>query len=194
MSRFKKISILACSILAMLLLQSTVFAQNVKFGIKGGINTSFVDQDLSELEGQTIGEIVQDANFGYHGGLFTRFEFGPLLLQPELLVTSKKDLDIPILIGLKLGPVRLNGGPMARLAFDHNKVNLQEGGEEPTSFFGSSKYGAQAGIGFDMKKVAIDVRYETNLTALGDEAKLFGKPRSLNSGPPQISLSLGYLF
>lgn len=181
-------------IVSSLLLTTNLLAQNVKFGIKGGINTSFVDQELSELEGQTIGEIVQDANFGYHGGIFTRFQFGPMLLQPELLITSKKDLDIPILVGLKAGPVRINGGPMVRMAFDHNKVNQEGGTEESTSFFGSSKYGAQAGIGFDLKKVAFDIRYETNLTALGDEAKLFGKPRSLNSGPPQISLSLGYSF
>lgn len=174
----------------------TVQAQ-VKVGIKGGINTSFDNKEaLAQLpEAATDRDIInalKDNNIGFHGGLYTRFAAGPIFLQPEVLLTSKKDLDLPVFLGVKVGPVRIQGGPMARMAFDASKGFPES--LEPETFLGSTKFGAKAGIGFDISKLSFDLAYETNLSALGDEINLFGKSLSLNAGPPQIALSVGYSF
>ncbi len=196
MLTFKNIT---CGLLAIGFVFSfvTVHAQAFKAGVKVGINTSFENKDaLAQLpEAATDRDIInnlKDNNFGFHGGLYGRLSAGPLFLQPEVLLTSKKDLDIPLYLGFKLGPVRLQGGPMARMAFDANKGFPEV--LEPQTFFGSTKFGARAGIGFDISKLSLDLVYETNLSALGDEVNLFGKTLSLNSGPPQIALSVGYAF
>ena len=66
---------------------SGVFSQDVKFGVKAGVNFA----SLSDLEasgmGISINMLEKDGmSIGYHGGLFANIGFGRLLgFQPELL-------------------------------------------------------------------------------------------------------------
>jgi hypothetical protein len=109
-------------------------------GVKGGANFSNL-----QTEGLTItkpGASVQDFfknnssnRTGYVVGAYARIG-RKLFIQPEILLSSKggtfeifkngsttpvnvdvkfSQIDIPVLIGLKLGPLRLNAGPMASL-------------------------------------------------------------------------------
>ncbi len=162
-------------------------------GIRGGANFSNL-----QTEGLTIarpGASVQDffknnsANrTGYVLGAYTRIG-RKLFIQPEVLFSSKggtfeifkngstspvnvdvkfSQIDIPVLIGLKLGPLRLNAGPMASLNVaqgnqlgDALKVyttqNINKTIEQAT-------FGYQAGIGIDIRSFNIDLRYESGFS------------------------------
>ena len=109
-------------------------------------------------------------------------------VQPELTVSSLKDLDIPVLFGTKLGPLRAMAGPYVRMAFDGEAIN-DTGARE--SMFETARYGYQAGLGLDLgKRIVIDLRYEG--TFAGNSVSVFGADRPFDTGDPQILLSVGY--
>ncbi|MEO1435071.1 MAG: hypothetical protein AAFV80_06000, partial [Bacteroidota bacterium] len=139
----------------------------------------------------TFQQNLEQSNIGLHGGLYARVGLGALFIQPEVTVSTLKDLDIPILIGTKLGPLRLNAGPMARMALDRN-ANAEPG--EEINLRQSTTFGFQAGGGIDIGNIGIDMRYESNLTGLGEEFQLFGRNHSTNSGAPQIVMSASLRF
>jgi hypothetical protein len=162
-------------------------------GVKGGANFSNL-----QTEGLTItkpGASVQDFfknnssnRTGYVLGAYARIG-RKLFIQPEVLLSSKggtfeifkngsttpvnvdvkfSQIDIPVLIGLKLGPLRLNAGPMASLNVgqgnqlgDALKVyttqNINKTIEQAT-------FGYQAGIGIDIRSFNLDLRYESGLS------------------------------
>ncbi|MDR0231702.1 MAG: PorT family protein [Dysgonamonadaceae bacterium] len=98
-----------------------VNAQNIKFGLKGGLNTSSVSGfgDLvGALEGMgaEVGDFSTSYKPGFHLGVVAQIELGSLFLQPELLfsqmgVTGKLEgesenlnlnyLQLPIYVGYK---------------------------------------------------------------------------------------------
>ena len=162
-------------------------------GVKGGANFSNL-----QTEGLTItkpGASVQDFfknnssnRTGYVVGAYARIG-RKLFIQPEILLSSKggtfeifkngsttpvnvdvkfSQIDIPVLIGLKLGPLRLNAGPMASLNVGqgnqlgdalkaYSSQNINKTIEQAT-------FGYQAGIGIDIRSFNLDLRYESGLS------------------------------
>lgn len=55
-------------------------------------------------------------------------------------------------------------------------------------------FGVQGGLGIDISKLTIDLRYETNLSSLGNGITVDGKTYDYDKRASQISLSLGILF
>ena len=91
-------------------------------------------------------DAVTSAKYGFHGGAFVRLTLFGIYLQPELLFSTRTNeytvnqlsanglptllpvvkqnfnkLDIPILLGLKLGPLRVNAGPVGSLSINSPK-------------------------------------------------------------------------
>jgi hypothetical protein len=162
-------------------------------GVRGGANFSNL-----KTEGLTIskpGASVQDffknntANrTGYVVGAYARIG-RKLFIQPEVLLSSKggtfeifkngsttpvnvdvkfSQIDIPVLIGLKLGPLRLNAGPMASLNVgqgsqlgDALKVYTTQNINKTIQ---QATFGYQAGIGLDIRSFNLDLRYEGGLS------------------------------
>ncbi|MFD1141249.1 porin family protein [Larkinella insperata] len=126
---------------------------------------------------------------GIVGGAF--FRFGrKLFLQPEVLVSSKggkfdliqtglatqsvnvkfTTFDVPVLVGFKLGPLRLNAGPLMSLTISENK-GLKDSFNQYTSqpieeTFKQAVFGYQAGAGLNLGGFELDLRYEGNLSDL----------------------------
>ncbi len=142
--------------------------------------------------GQIVYDFFQDNNkstTGIVGGAF--FRFGrKLFIQPELLLSAKggsfnliqtglatqqidiqfTTLDIPVLIGFRLGPLRLNAGPMASLTVSEsqtlkNALN-QYTTQSVTDTFKQAVFGYQAGVGLSLLGLQLDARYEGNLSDL----------------------------
>ncbi len=142
--------------------------------------------------GQVVYDFFQDnskSTTGIVGGAF--FRLGrKVFIQPELLFSAKggsidlirsglasqqidvrfTTLDVPILIGFKLGPLRLNAGPMASLTISDNQ-NLKDALNQYTSqsiddTFKQAVFGYQAGVGLTLAGLQLDVRYEGNLSDL----------------------------
>ncbi|MDZ7897258.1 MAG: porin family protein [Arcicella sp.] len=155
-------------------------------GIKGGVNlaqlkTDFKSQSVSELWKQSL-----DTKLGYAGGIYARIG-SKLFLQPELIFSAKggslnilpsngssektiaidyTNLDVPLLIGYKFGPIRINGGPMAsfKLSSDATSEELKTYSSNVGDSFKNAAYGYQVGGGIDVGSLSVDVRYEGSLS------------------------------
>ena len=119
-------------VFAILLIGNIAYSQ-VDFGIKAGINTFDVNDEILEGDFQEFSLAVSEAQYGFHAGVFLRAKLGPIHIQPELIFNSDnvdytfdqgglgqtiinqryRALDLPILAGIKLGPLRIQGGPVA---------------------------------------------------------------------------------
>ncbi len=194
-----------------LLLAIPAFSQ-VKFGIKAGASTTTVPTYQATGTGTNI-EALKDAAWGFHAGVFLRLGLGGFYLQPEVVFNSNtyeyrvqtatvsevldqrfNRLEIPVLLGLKLGPVRINAGPSAtvpigspnKLINDPNFDNMYRG----------TTFGYQAGVGVDIfNTITLDARYGGSFSEeFGDAVNIGNQSFNLDSRQPQIILSVGIMF
>ena len=212
----KKLLVLSLCFMAVQL--ATTNAQSFKYGIRGGISTpdikpSDVDS-IRIVEGTNTFKLkLTDANYGFHVGAWGRFTFSKIYIQPELLFNSSKvqyrygrlnstidsvksetfrNLDIPIMVGTKLGSFRINAGPVAhiRLSGSSDLTNTAGYSEK----FKSSTWGYQAGIGFDAGAVGIDLRYEGNFDNFGNHITFGGKTYEFSKAPSRFIASVAIAF
>ena len=178
---------------------TTMTAQEVKYGIRGGVSTPDIKPaDVSEIRFKSGSDSfrlkLSDANYGFHIGGWVRLKFAGFYIQPELLFNSSKvqyqyrkttaavdsirsetfrNLDIPIMLGTRLGSFRLNAGPVAHIHINGTSDLTNSSGYEAQ--FKTATWGYQAGIGFDAGAVGIDLRYEGNFDKFGSHLTLGGK-------------------
>jgi hypothetical protein len=167
-------------------------AQLPKFnlGIKGGINYS----NLKTKDDLTN----ENSILGYQAGVFARIGGAGMYFQPEIYLGSKGNeytgiqtngsitdvkgkikfttLDIPLLLGTKIGPNKLNlrfmGGPI--ISFILDKENSLGAAYNQVSDFGNYKnqtIGLQAGAGIDLGNLTFDARYEAGLSNISQSEK-----------------------
>jgi hypothetical protein len=165
-----------------LLKGNTSFAQ-FSLGIRGGVNFSQLKTDNTQSIGANLQQSL-DTKTGYVGGVYARIG-SKLFIQPELIFSAKggsvnilkngtsqtvaidyTNFDVPLLIGYKFGPIRLNAGPMASFTVSSN--GLDEALKSVSSNLGESfkkaSYGYQAGGGIDLGSLSLDLRYEGSLS------------------------------
>ncbi|MDX9946496.1 MAG: porin family protein [Bacteroidales bacterium] len=189
----------------------------VNFGLKAGVSTTNVKMEdvktLTSGETEYLVNAIKGANYGFHAGAFVRFSVFGFYIQPELLFASRTDeykieggvatevvkqqfnqLDLPIMFGAKLGPVRLNAGPAARLLINSPKDLIDH--PDFKAMYNDLTFGYQAGIGVDIvKKITLDLRYEGSLqkyqTKIENEA---GTRFTLDDRPNAFLFSVGIMF
>jgi hypothetical protein len=211
----KKFILIVLSVFIML----PAFSQ-VKFGLKAGLSTTNLKmEDLKTLtSGETsyVVNAIKGANYGFHGGAFVRFSMLGFYVQPELLFASRTDeysvadattpaseiikkqkfnqLDLPIMLGMKVGPVRLNAGPSARLLINSPKDLIDD--PDFDAMYHGLTFGYQAGLGVDIvKRITLDLRYEGSLQKYQTQIKnLAGDKFNLDDRPNAFLLSLGIMF
>jgi hypothetical protein len=211
----KKFILILFSVLIVL----PAFSQ-VKFGLKAGLSTTNLKmEDLKTLtsgETQYVVNVLKGANYGFHGGAFVRLSMLGFYIQPELLFASRTDeytvadaesptvetikkqqfnrVDIPIMLGMKLGPIRLNAGPSARLLINSPKDLIE--GDDFKEKYQNLTFGYQAGLGVDiLKKITIDIRYEGSLQKYQTQIEnASGEKFNLDDRPNAFLLSVGIMF
>lgn len=180
----KKLFLLSCfaAILA-------VNAQSqIKFGVRAGVTSSTVEADRVDAQGYTI-ESVNDAKIGFQVGVVSQIQIQKFFIQPELLFATSggvlrvsdvngstlrdqniSKVDIPVLLGGKWGPLRLGVGPVASIVIK-SKSELDDINQFEDKFK-SATWGYQLGAGLDIWKLALDVKYEGNLSRWGDKVTI----------------------
>ncbi len=143
------------------------------------------------------GQIIRDnlsesfnSRTGTSFGIWTRFGSN-LFLQPEVMYSTldneftiqridngvitnqtikvtSTSFDVPILVGLKGGPIRILAGPMVSFQVANNQ-SLQDALKQYTSgtlndAWAKAYYGYQVGGGLDLGRFGIDVRYQASLS------------------------------
>jgi len=198
-------------IIAISMIFSISNAQLLKFGIKAGANSSSFKLDEIDSPDAIITQ-ANDATWGFHAGVFLRIKIAMLYLQPEVYFTSMggkynyqdpassaaaelktfdmNRLDIPLLLGFKLGPIRINAGPSGHLVLSHS-TDL----DGLKADVNGMTWGYQAGLGIDLfKKLTLDARYEGNLSSLGESVTIGGTDFNTDMRTSQFLISLGWMF
>ena len=170
----KKISLIA---LSMLVASATLFAQDPKFGIKGGINVS------------TLANFPYDGTdwrLGWHAGLLSHIHVTPAFsLQPEVVYSSQgaklsdyinndQDLNlklnyinIPLLLQYNFNNgFRLQGGPQVGFLISvADKVGDQELNSIGTNDFKTVDFSVPLGISYlSVSGFGADARYNIGVT------------------------------
>ncbi|SFS58597.1 porin family protein [Sphingobacterium wenxiniae] len=177
----KSLLTLICFIAAITFAQAQLLP-SFKLGVKGALGFSSLSS-----EGKLFNS---DTKTGFQLGAWGRVGLAGFHVQPEVYYASKKagiktanneegdatfkSMDVPILLGTKigLGPVgfRIQAGPVFSFAQDGKVVNISEATNWDA--YKKNSTGIIGGIGADISKLTIDVRYEhglTNLSSTGDQ-------------------------
>jgi outer membrane protein with beta-barrel domain len=202
----------AIVILALIVTFAPLMGQN-NFGIKVGLSSE--NLSFEEIRTNSLSLAIKDAAYGFHIGFFARgYLGGRVFIQPELLFNSNtvdftvsdlagglvnkvlkekyQNLDIPLMTGLKFGPLRLEAGPVGHVYI----ASKSELGEIPTytKRFKNFTLGYQAGLGLDIWKILLDVRYEGNFTKFGDHMRIAGEEVAFSQNPNRWVMSVGLAF
>jgi hypothetical protein len=154
-------------------------------GIRGGVNLAQLKTDFKT---QSFGDNLQqslDTKIGYVGGIYARIGT-KFFIQPELIFSAKggsinvlqsgsttqtfdieyTNLDVPVLLGIKAGPIRINAGPMASFKISSDGLNeaLKSYSSNVGESFKNAAYGYQVGGGVDIGSLSVDLRYEGSLS------------------------------
>ncbi|ANQ47511.1 PorT family protein [Flammeovirga yaeyamensis] len=195
-------------ICGLLLIGAAANAQSGLFslGVKGGMGLS--DYKLGDNLGNTLST---DQKASWHvGAMFrTNIPVLPIYVQAEALYSqvggtvnfndplnpqgsfsndiTVNRLDIPLLVGLKFGLLGINGrvygGGVAQTTLSDNFSDISND-IKVENFV----WGYQAGVGVDIKKLTIDVKYEGGSDLITEQT---GAPSIKSS---QWLLSLGWFF
>lgn len=188
------------------LMGSAVFAQSGSgFGIKAGLSYNKNGDLIGSVgdAGQNISEGAE-GKAGYHVGFWGKLDFPKIYLRPELVYSKTKSsydvngdsndydiskLDLPVLLGYKLiGPLHIFAGP----AFQYTLKN-DLGDIEVEDVENDFTVGLNAGVGVNLGKIGVDVRYERGFSK--NEANFIGNNITdisgrVDSRPSQIIFAL----
>ncbi len=206
---------------SLLLLAISSFHLTAQFsaGIQAGLSTFSVDDEEIQIFDEQGREdftlLLESGEYGYHLGIWTQIQLGTFIIRPELVFNSNsasfrifdqddpdimdqvltekyQNLDIPIMIGVKTGILRLNAGPVAHV-FLNSTSDLFDFADYEENF-SSLTLGYQAGVGLDLWKINVDLRYEGNLTRFGNHLTFSGREYEFSDRPNRLIASVGYKF
>ena len=162
---------------AFALIGATAFAQSGSgFGVKAGLSYN-KNGDLISSVSDGGQDIVEGANgkTGFHFGFWGKLDFPKIYLRPELVYSKTKSsydvngdsqdydiskLDMPVLLGYKLiGPLHIFAGPAFQYTLKNDLGDLQV--EDVKNDF---TVGLNTGVGVNLGKIGVDVRYERGFT------------------------------
>ncbi len=209
----KLIIVLAASLFIFTMSNAQIF----KYGIKAGIGFSSLKiEDITGINsgGDAYDLITGDGVMGYHIGIQTQIKLAMLVIKPELyfnagggsleqvvdggvpevLDVNFSRVDLPLLVGAKFGPVRINAGPVGSYVIKDETADLLSLQPDYELFTSALTWGFQAGIGLDISKISIDARYEGSLSKLGETFTVGASDFALDARPSQWVISLGVWF
>lgn len=202
-------------LLALLVFCATTASAQFEFGLKAGLSTqSLQGQDL-QLSGQgaeNLGVAIKDANYGIQAGAFFRVPLGEkVFLQPEFTFNSTSAefsvtapdgnsifkerynfVDVPLLVGYKLGFLKLAAGPVGHFYFNQAQdvINL-EGWNSALEEF---NLGYALGGAIDIGRMTFDVRYDGNFGKFGQTFTVAGNEFAVDQAPKRWVATVGYRF
>lgn len=166
---------LVLTIFALFALSTAAQAQFLTGGLKAGVGSSSVS--VRDVTSNPAEYAKKESVTSYHAGAFARINILGLFVQPEAIFTQTggrlesnpnatlasrvadikfNRLDVPIMAGISLGNVvRVQAGPVASTL-----LSARQDGQNIKSFMENSDWGYQAGVGLDIQRLTLDVRYE----------------------------------
>jgi len=195
-----------------LLVLNTAHAQFFSLGLKAGLNTQINHQDditIGNGGDPSFNFGLDGRNFGTQIGGYMRFG-NKIFVQPEVLFNSNKVdykigesgvgdviknekyqyLDIPVLMGVKLGPVRLQAGPVGHYFLNATSELTDFNGYEAK--FKQMTWGWQGGLNVGFKRISLDFRYEGNFSKQADHLTFFGDQYHFSDAPARFIVGVNF--
>ena len=190
-------------LIVLFLYAASGFSQ-ISLGVRGGIYSTRI-KDLNEGEYEIACNGIP--KMGFHVGIITQVEVGPVFIQPELLycdirndVEKGQDLteleikkiDLPVMLGYKWAALKIMAGPVASVIIDDNG--------ELTAFTNyelllkQATLGYQVGFGFDVSRLSLDFKYEGGISQWFEGINSNGNISEFNVRPSQFLFSIGLFF
>jgi hypothetical protein len=181
---------LQSALIALLIIMTqNSWSQDVGFGIKAGLNLANLKVDDPEAS--------YNSRTGYHAGFFVRGKFDKIALQPEVLISTQRNLkdmgalgtvensftylSIPVMIKFyPISGLNLQAGPQFGFLLDGEQkyeTTLFTGTRDIKDSYENTDVSISLGTGFDFPfGLGVDFRYnigvkDINNEANGDEAK-----------------------
>ncbi len=186
-------------------------AQFFGLGLKGGLNTQINHpSDITVGSGDNAFNLgIDGRQFGTQFGAYMRFG-KRIFIQPEVLFNSNNTsykigsssvgeviknekyqfLDIPVLMGVKLGRLRLQAGPVGHYYLNSTSELTDFDGYEAR--FKQMTWGWQGGLNVGYKRVSLDLRYEGNFSKQGDHLTFFGDQYQFSNSPARLIVGLNF--
>ncbi len=205
-------------VIVLLALSPNLLSAQFEWGVGGGIHSIDIKaKDIFYKDNFQDSMVLKflSAGIGYHFGVFFRFKFNDLYVQPELYFNSIRstyslqrlkglaildsikserynNIGIPLMLGLKLGVLRLNGGPVCHLFVSSSSDLTKISGYSES--LTTAKFGYQVGLGLDINLISLDIRHEGNLYKYGDHIEFFGTKFNFDSRPSRLIGTLSLRF
>lgn len=173
----------------------SVEAQFFQLGLKGGVSASKaqVDEHFSVNNGR-ISYQNGDATLGWHLGVYSRIKIASFFIQPEVLFSSTggeieiseegvdtpeigeinwNKLDVPIMLGFYIGnSFRIFAGPTFSYLISEETTGLGDLYNDVEQNYNDATIGYQAGLGVDIARFMLELKYEGNLSTLGESVTI----------------------
>jgi len=210
----KKIFVFAVFLLGV----NSILNAQLRVGLKFGASSNNLITKPIDIQGvndfSDIRLNLKYANYGVHAGIFTQVKLVGFFIQPEFIFNSNSNdymvtnigsntlstikresfqyLDIPILMGYKIGPLQLSAGPVGHVFIKNSSELFDIQGYQQK--FKQFTYGYQANAALVIGKLYLDVRYEGNFTKFGDHINFFGNQYNFDKSPSRLIGSIGIAF
>jgi hypothetical protein len=189
----------------------------IEFGLKAGISSMDVtSKSLTFSNASTIYKLnLKDANYGHHLGLYGQVKLLGVFVQPAVLFNSNQvsyaleeyselgifdkilneryyNVDLPVMMGMKVAFMRFYAGPVAhlRLGSSSDLVDIKGYDEK----FNNATYGFQAGLGVNILKLRFDLSYEGNFSKFGNHIRIGDQQLAFDNGPSRVLGTISYKF
>lgn len=185
MKSFKRIIFIICLALG----PSLVQAQDYETWFQAGPQLKIVSAKMT-IESELVSTSDINSEIGYQFGGFFRINIDKVYIQPELLYSTIQTqlvfqdyggvmgfnpqadfefntLEIPVDIGYRIGNLRLNSGPSMSILLTGERSFLNEV-TQVTDDYNRINILWHFGLGADIKRFLLDVRYEFGLSKTGE--------------------------
>ena len=182
------------------------FSASAQFTLGPRITLTSNNLDLRE---EVANVKAGDAEFGFQYGIFARIKVPVigLYVQPELLFSKSEStitsgaqdvdlsfnrVDVPVMIGGQIGPLRINAGPSFSF-LTSAESDVAGAVLDIKDNYSNTTVGFQAGIGVDILKFVIDLKYEGSFSErFGDAITVAGNSFATDERASQIVLGIGF--
>jgi hypothetical protein len=193
-------------LIVVLLFVGTIFSANAQasWGIKGSYIFNSNGELVQETEENVSNIINGNGGSGFNVGLYGELDLVVVYLRSELLYSQSSSdyeiqgansdfkmssMDLPVLVGVKLGPLKLFAGPSFRYIINSEMEDLNY--EDINS---DITVGVNAGIAFQLGRLGIDFTYNGSFS--NNQAEFIDDSTNgsytLDTRPQQFNIGLSY--
>lgn len=179
------------------------YSQQLHLGLRGGVNQgNLTSYPALSNNGTTT---------SYHVGVFGRVGILGFYTQPEIMFNQRRGvakdnttgytitntlnyIDVPVLLGFKFLAARIYAGPSLMILAGANQtgeITLKDP-DFAKSNYETTAFGFQAGLGADLGKITLDIRWDTNITNLGKTINTSSGSKNYDTNARMVQFSLGY--